>query len=564
VRHLLEAEGLDKEFQGKRVLADAKLWLDEGERVGLIGRNGCGKTTLLRLLTGDVAPDAGELRLSRGLRVAVMHQHFELDPSTGVREALSTSEEYYIALGSPPKRNPVAIGDDLWRKLAARLLLTEEMQARTVSELSGGERTKVALARALAVAPGVDLLLLDEPTSHLDIPTMEWLEGTVAGLKCACVVVSHDRYFLDRTVTRLLELEEGGLTSHQGNYSAYAERREKARREQEVRHAKQQHEIERIQRSVEEMRRRWTYDSGRYKHRERALERMEPVEAPREERGPGILDFAHEAKSGREMVVFEDVSFSRGSRKVIDGVSFTIENGERVGLIGVNGSGKSTVAKLIMKRLDPDEGRVRVVGRTIPGYFAQEHEGLDPGRTGLEEISIVQPSMQEKTVRGLLAAMGLGREASDKPVAKLSGGERARLALLKLVLSPTNLLVLDEPTNYLDTQSREAVEEALLGYEGSLLLITHDRYLLDKVTTRTFALDCSRLESYPGSYSAYRAGRRVALGKGGRNRYIVAKNYTDWSTRIKYRIGQVLELTPDEEDRHRWAIENRVLAPSED
>jgi ATP-binding cassette subfamily F protein 3 len=393
---------------------------------------------------------------------------------------------------------------------------------------------------------------------------MEWLERTVAGLKCAVLVVSHDRYFLDRTVTRIVELSSGRLGSHIGNYTAFATMKEARRRELEARQRKQQAEIARLESSIAEMRRRWAYDPGRYRMKERALEKMDVVEVPREANGPAAMDFAHSAKTGREMVVVDGVAFSRGGRPILSNISFTVENGEKVGVIGANGSGKSTLAKLVTLRLEPDDGRVRIVGKTVPGYFAQEHEGLDPDSTGMREIANIHPEMEEGTIAGMLAMMGLGREAAGKRVSQLSGGERAKLALLKLVLSPTNLLVLDEPTNYLDAASREAVEEALLAYEGAVLLVTHDRYLLDKVASRIMAIDSGGLESFPGNYSAYRSRRRVGLGKGGRNSYVVAKNYTDWNTRTKYKIGQVLELTPEQEDAQRWAIDNKAIVPKGD
>jgi ATP-binding cassette subfamily F protein 3 len=561
---LLKAQGLDREFDGKRVLQDAEFFLDSGEKVGIIGANGSGKTTFLRILTGDVEPDAGTVDLKSGISVAEMSQHFSLGPETPVSEALACADSLYLFPEVPPKRELQQLDGEAWRKLADRLDVTAEMQRRTVSELSGGERTKVALIRALALAQDSDLLLMDEPTSHLDIPTMEWLERTVAAMKCAVLVVSHDRYFLDRTVTRIVELAEGRLTSHIGNYTAYAVRKEAAKRELEARHRKQQAEIERLETSIAEMRKRWAYDPGRYRMKEKALEKMELVDAPRDSKGPAGLDFSHSAKTGREMAVFDYVSFSRDGRKIVENVSFTIENGEKVGLIGSNGSGKSTLAKLLTLRLEPDEGRVNLVGKTIPGYFAQEHEGLDQDSTALKEIGKFHPEMQDTTIAGLLAAMGLGREAAHKTVSQLSGGERAKLALLKLVLSPSNLLVLDEPTNYLDAASREAVEEALLAYEGAVLLVTHDRYLLDKVATRIFAIDNAHLESFPGNYSAYRGRRRVGLGKGGKNSYVVVKNYTDWSTRKKYKIGQILELTPEQEDAQKWALENKAIVPKGD
>ncbi|MFH0816400.1 MAG: ABC-F family ATP-binding cassette domain-containing protein [Methanobacteriota archaeon] len=561
---LLKAQGLDREFDGKRVLQDANFFIDSGEKVGIIGANGSGKTTFLRILAGDVEPDAGTIEMKNGVSVAEMSQHFSIDPSTPVSEALACADSLFLLPEMQPRREVVRLDGETWRKLADRLDVTVEMQRRTVAELSGGERTKVALVRALASARNSDLVLLDEPTSHLDIPTMEWLERAVSGLRCAALVVSHDRYFLDRTVTRIVELADGHLTSHIGNYTAYAIRKEAARREMEARHRKQQAEIERIETSITEMRRRWAYDPGRYRMKEKALERMELVDSPQESKGPAGMDFAHSAKTGREMAVFDRVSFSRDDRKVLENISFTIENGEKVGLIGSNGSGKSTMAKLLTLRLEPDEGRVNLVGKTIPGYFAQEHEGLDHDSTALEELGRTHPEMQDSTITGLLAMMGLGKEAARKTVSQLSGGERAKLALLKLVLSPSNLLVLDEPTNYLDSASREAVEEALLAYEGAILLVTHDRYLLDKVASRIFALDGGCLDSFPGNYSAYRGRRRVGLGKGGRNAYVVVKNYTDWSTRKKYKIGQVLELTPDQEDAQKWAIENKAIVPKEE
>ncbi|MBI5000466.1 MAG: ABC-F family ATP-binding cassette domain-containing protein [Euryarchaeota archaeon] len=560
---LLRLEEIDKEYRGKSLLRGASLEIFDGERCALVGRNGCGKSTLIRMILSQDEPDDGSVVYRRGIRAVLMPQEHEFGAGLTPADAMSRSEIVCLGPESEPRALEREIPDERWRKLADSVAFPMDALGRGCDELSGGERTKIALVRALSLAADCDLLIMDEPTSHLDIPSMEWIERRVNELKCTVLMVSHDRYFMDAAAQRVLAFEDSQIRSYGGNYSDYWAKLENERRLARTAYEKQQAEINRLRDSIEEMKRRWGYDT-KFKTKEKQLERIELVDAPKEEKKGASMRFPHREKSGREVMSFENVSFAWGDRPVLMDASFTIEVGEKIGLIGTNGSGKSTIAKLAMQRVSPDSGRVRIIGKTIPGYFAQEHEGLNAEHTPVEEIQGQRPEMSSDTVKGLLSAFMLGERERASKVGQLSGGERARLALLKLVLSETNLLILDEPTNYLDTQSKHAVEEALKSYGGAVLLVTHDRYLLDRVATRIFALRDGQIEQFPGNYTAFKNHRPMTVRGDRRRRYRVEKKYKDWASGQSYAPGQVLSLTPEEEERHRWAIENRAFVLEED
>jgi len=484
---VLQVRDLIHEYEGNPVLAGVNFHLAGGERVGLVGANGCGKSTLMKILAGELAPGGGSVRwVTEGLSRAYLSQEAALDP------------------GLPLERQLQGVPDGL----LARCGISREMLGRTPAQLSGGQKTRAALARALAATPSV--LLLDEPTNHLDTEGLTWLELLLASYRGTVLVVSHDRYFLDRVATRMLELEKGQVREYPGNYTAYARQKQ-----QELQQAREEYRnYLGVKKHLEEAIRRQTqwaavsqnqkvardhHKMGKVQDRaqgnahmaaaqamEKRLNRKK-VEKPREASTINIrMDGA--GSVARNLILAEEMGFTYdGARWLFRQASFYVQRGDKLAIVGPNGAGKSTLVRLILGDLAPTEGRLYRTPLRV-AYLAQEMENLNPASTLLQEAAGGNAAMDQAYVRSLLGCLLFSGEDVRKPVAVLSGGEKVRLALAKILLSAPDLLVLDEPTNGLDLPSRERVEEALCDYPGTLLLVSHDRYLLERVATRTLRL----------------------------------------------------------------------------
>lgn len=506
---ILQVYRLKKEYAGLPILTDVTFHLSGGERVGLVGVNGSGKSTLLKILAGELAADGGNLTwVTAGLSRAYLSQDGHWDPELTLGEQIG----------------PVP-ADLLGRCRVGRSLL-----AQKAGTLSGGEKTRAALARTLAGCP--DLLLLDEPTNHLDAEGLQWLEGLLASYRGTVLVVSHDRYFLDRVTTRTLELAGGVITEYAGNYSAYAAEKQAEWKRQQADYQEYLSARRRLEEAIREQRQRaraghnvkverdapapakaFYAKKGRAAARlarsmEKRLENMQ-VEKPREAFRVS-LKLEGGSKTARHLIVAEDLGFTfDGRRWLLRSVNFSVRHGDRVALVGPNGAGKSTLVRLILGELRPKEGAIRVSPVRI-AHLAQEMEHLNPGNTVLEEAAGGNSAPDQADTRSLLGCLGFSRDGVLKRVGVLSGGEKVRLALAKILLSDPDLLVLDEPTNGLDLTSREQVEHALETYPGTLVLVSHDRYLLRRTATRVFALDGGRLEAFSGGYEEF-------LQRGARN-----------------------------------------------
>jgi ATP-binding cassette subfamily F protein uup len=492
---------------GDRPLLDgAQLAVRSGEKVGLIGRNGTGKSTLLRVIAGLTQLDEGEVQRRDGLRITFVEQEPELPPSSTLRESLLAR----AALG------PQAVdlhGDERERwRMEARL--TEFMQRfnldaeRAPATSSGGERKRAALALALTLQP--DLLLLDEPTNHLDIEGIERLEELLLKVP-ACIVITHDRAFLDRITTRIVELDRGILRSYPGNFAAYEERKEQEIAAEDVARRRfekfwAQEEVW-IRKGVEARR---TRNEGRVKR----LERLRVDRAERLDRiGNVKLSLDAGERSGQLVAELQDVDKSFGGRKIVDRLSMRLMRGDRVGLIGPNGAGKSTLLSILLGTLEPDSGRVRLGTNLQTAYFDQLRAQLDPESTVAETISPgsdwVQIGTERKHITSYLTDFLFPAQRAKSPVKMLSGGERNRLLLARLFARPANLVVLDEPTNDLDIESLELLEQKLQEYSGTLLLVSHDRRFLDNVVTQTLAAEGNGIwHEYVGGYSDWLQQRR--------------------------------------------------------
>src|SRR5688572_26792712 len=522
-----------------KVLSGATLSVEAGEKIGLVGRNGAGKTTLLDLLAGHSEPDSGTVEHPGGAKVGMTAQKLYL----GERGAHSLEEEIISAFAPLIEREKelkdleaqlsegpsTALlerygrlqgeferdGGYEYRARAASTIsslgFAPEDWKRPVGSFSGGEQGRIALARLLMEEP--DLILLDEPTNHLDLRAIEWLESFVKGARSAVLVVSHDRYFLDAVAGSILELEDGTLHRYPGNYSKYvAEKR--AREEQLARKAKANAERRaQLERFVEKNRAKAS-KASQAKSKQKLLDRMEKLEDPRSaSKNVKVYLGGDTTRAGRVVLEMEDVRYAHDDAEepLLEGLDLVIERGERVALLGPNGTGKSTIMRLATGELSPQRGTVRLGHNVATVYQDQQLARLDDSKTVLEEV-MDATGLKAPEARDLLGAFLFSGEDVFKKVSALSGGERNRLSLAEIVVSGANLLLLDEPTNNLDIPAREALEEALLEYRGTMFFISHDRYFLRKLATRVVDLEGRKLRNYLGGYDYYRSHRRLDEG----------------------------------------------------
>jgi ATP-binding cassette, subfamily F, member 3 len=529
-----------------KVLSGATLSVEAGEKVGLVGRNGAGKTTLLEILAGNSEPDSGSVEHPGGAKAGMTTQKLYL----GERGALSVEQEIISAfeplmarereleeLGTRLSDDPSDAlmerygrlqseferdGGYEYRARAASTLsslgFAPEDWKRPVGSFSGGEQGRIALARLLLEEP--DLILLDEPTNHLDLRAIEWLESFVKGAKSAVLVVSHDRYFLDAVARSILELEDGRLQRYAGNYSKYVTEK-KAREEQLSRKAKANAERRaQLERFVEKNRAKAS-KATQAKSKQKLLDRMEKIEDPKSASRNVRLDLGGvTARAGRVVLEMEDVRYAHddSDQALLDRLDLVIERGERVALLGPNGTGKSTIMRLITGELSPQRGLVRSGNNVTLAYQDQQLARLDDSKTVLQE-AMDATGFDAPEARDLLGAFLFSGEDVFKQVRSLSGGERNRLSLAEIVVSGANFLLLDEPTNNLDIPAREALEDALLEFRGTMFFISHDRYFLRKLATRVVDLEGRKLRNYLGGYDYYRSHRRLDEGsKSGKGR----------------------------------------------
>ena len=524
--NILEVQGLSKSFGIHELFHDVSFKIAKGEHVGFVGANGAGKTTLLSCMLGGEEYDAGTVHFASGATVGYLAQQAELGERTLYDEfrtafddieALRAKKARLEQTIAARKSDDEALLDEYsrvveryehmagydyearLRRVAFGLGFTDEDLARDITHLSGGQRTRVALAKALLREP--DILLLDEPTNHLDIEMIEWLEGFILSYRGAVLLISHDRFFLDRVATKILALEHETVTTYDGNYTYYQKVSAARRSALESAYEKQQEHI----RETEEYIRR--YKAGikakQARGRESQLKRLKRIVLPPEKAAFDYFAFSPPAECAERVAECEDVAVSFGEHKIFDHVNLLIHRGDGVAIVGQNGAGKTTLLRLIVGELLPTTGRVKIGNRVKIGYFSQHHEGLHPERTVLDEI-LYDFGVDEGEARNYLGAFLFRGDDVYRIVGDLSGGEQSRLAFLKLMLTGANFLVLDEPTNHLDIPAKEAVEEALLAFPGTFVAVSHDRYFLNKVANVTVELEHGTLTEYDGDYSYYR------------------------------------------------------------
>lgn len=581
---LLKAEGVGKAFGPKEVLKDVHIQIELGDRIGLVGRNGAGKSTLIRILMGQLKPDVGTITLNTN-RISYLSQFIDLDHSSSVDSAMHVlgEEEASLRRRASEIETIMASGGDPdtdWNALSLEYSQIQEELARlspqnlkgktlglleefglehktqgTLGEMSGGERTKVMLSRVLAKAERSDLIFLDEPTSHLDIGTVEWLEDQLLKLKGAVVVISHDRYFLDNVATRIIELENGKLTHYTGNYSLFMRKKALDQERLLQAHEKALREKERQERVAEELHARYKFKSY-HKTREKMAERVEVPEPPTQGKDLQVRIYAL-GKSGKNVLAAKDLVVYRGKRKVLDKIDLELEKGDKLGIFGPNGSGKTTLLKALQSKV-PYQGELYLSPGVRIGYYAQEHEMLEPDLTAEGQMKRTL-GQQANEARAILARFLLTGKDVERPISTLSGGERARLALAMLLAQHKNLLILDEPTNYLDIPSKEAVESALREYTGSLMIVTHDRYLLDAVCTKVGELRGGKLIVFNGTYSEMKGRESFSQGIEEAEIYKAVASFKDWTSGTTYRPGDKVTIARSEMENFRWALETGKL-----
>lgn len=528
---MLRLEHISKIYPTGEVLKDVNWEVKPGDRIGLVGVNGAGKSTQLKIIAGEIEPTAGEVVRPASLHIAYLTQEFEVDPTRTVREEFWTvfkeanQVQHSLAqvqrdmeTADPEKLDQLIHKlDRLQRqfegldgyglesqieKILPEMGFEAEDGDRLVSAFSGGWQMRMSLGKILLQKP--DLLLLDEPTNHLDLETIEWLETYLKGLKTPMVIVSHDREFLDRLCTQIVETERGVSSTYLGNYSAYLQQKAEAQEAQLSAYERQQKELDKQQAFVERFRASATR-STQAKSREKQLDKIERIEAPTGGLRTLHFRFPPAPRSGREVVVIKDLVHTYGEKILFLGADLLIERGDRIAFLGPNGAGKSTLLHLMMGMEKPTEGTVELGHhQVIPGYFEQNQaEALDLSRTVMQTIHDEVPDWKNEEVRTLLGRFLFSGETVFKKVESLSGGEKARLALAKMLLRPANLLILDEPTNHLDIPAKEMLEEAIQNYDGTVIIVSHDRYFISQVANKIVEIRDGEFRTYLGDYHYY-------------------------------------------------------------
>lgn len=528
---ILSCQNISKAFVENQVLKNVSFHIEDHEKAAIVGINGAGKTTLLRIIVGEMTPDDGQVVLAKDKTLGYLAQNSTVDTSHTIYEELLSVKADLLRLEEKIREceNDMkhADGDaleDLMKQYTSLthafetgggylyrselvgvlkgLGFTEDEFSKPVATLSGGQKTRVALGRLLLQNP--DLIILDEPTNHLDMTSIAWLETYLLNYKGAVLIVSHDRYFLDRIAGKVIEIDQSKATTFMGNYSDYAVKKEQLRVAAWNAYMNQQRDIKHQEEVIEKLKSFNREKSiKRAESREKMLDKIEVIEKPSEVRTDMKLTLTPRILSGNDVLTVEHLSKSFDSHKLFTDVDFEIKRGEHVAIIGDNGSGKTTLLKILNGLVPADQGTFRLGSNVEIGYYDQEHHVLHSEKTLFEEISDDYPYLNNTQIRNVLAAFLFTGEDVFKRISDLSGGERGRVSLAKLVLSNANFLILDEPTNHLDIMSKEILEDALNGYEGTILYVSHDRYFINRTAHRILDLTEGQFISYVGNYDYY-------------------------------------------------------------
>lgn len=536
---ILSCQGINKAFHEIKVLENVSFHIEDYEKAAIVGVNGAGKTTLLRIIAGQAQADAGSVTLSKGRSLGYLAQDGAVDTTKTIYEELLSVKKELIELEQRIRKceadMPNAADGDLdtlmrqyadlthafetgggyryrseLKGVLKGLGFSEEEFDKPVSTLSGGQKTRVALGKLLLQNP--DLIILDEPTNHLDMHSIAWLETYLLNYKGAVIIVSHDRYFLDRIATKVIEIDQARATVFSGNYSSYAAKKEQLRAAALNAYLNQQREI-RHQEEVIERLRSFNREKSikQAESREKMLERKDRLQKPAETKADMKLTLTPRRRSGNDVLSVEGLAKGFDGNLLFENVSFDLRRGEHVAVIGDNGTGKTTLLKILNRLLPPDAGSFRLGANVEIGYYDQEHQVLHDEKTLFDEISDDYPALTNTEIRNVLAAFLFTGEDVFKRIRDLSGGERGRMSLAKLMLGNANFLILDEPTNHLDILSKEILEDALNSYEGTALYVSHDRYFINRTAHRILDLTPQGLVNYIGNYDDYLEKRDVQM-----------------------------------------------------
>ena len=528
---ILSCQSICKSFGEKVILNDASFHIEEREKAALIGNNGAGKTTLLRIIMEEISADSGQVVLMKDKKIGYLAQYQEIKGHRTIYEELLSTKQHIIDMEDRMRAAEIqmkhASGEELERLMNTYTRLTHEFELengyaykselmgvlkglgfteedfnKQIETLSGGQKTRVALGKLLISKP--DILLLDEPTNHLDMESISWLETYLLNYPGAVFIVSHDRYFLDKVVTKVIEIDAGQVRMYSGNYSAYAEKKAQLRDAQYKAYLNQQRELKHQEAVIVKLKSFNREKSiRRAESREKMLGKIQRIEKPTEVQSQMRLSLEPRVISGNDVLTVEELSKSFPEQTLFTDISFQIKRGERVALIGNNGTGKTTMLKILNDLIPADSGTFTLGSKVQIGYYDQEHHVLHPEKTIFEEISDAYPTLTETEIRNMLAAFLFTNDDVFKLISSLSGGERGRVSLAKLMLSEANFLILDEPTNHLDIASKEILEEALNSYTGTVLYVSHDRYFINQTATRILELTNQAVVNYIGDYDYY-------------------------------------------------------------
>lgn len=528
---ILACQNIEKSFDGVTILQDASFHIEEREKAALVGINGAGKSTLFRIIVGELSPDNGQVILAKGKTLGYLAQHQEMENELTIYDCLLQVKQHILDMEIRMREMEAemkhATGEALTKLMDSYSRLTHEFEMengyaykseltgvlkglgfqeedfqKQVSTLSGGQKTRVALGRLLLSKP--DIILLDEPTNHLDMDSIAWLETYLLNYPGAVFIVSHDRYFLDKVATKIVEIDNGKVSTFTGNYSAYSEKKAILRKAAYQAYLNQQQEIKHQEEVIAKLKSFNREKSiRRAESREKMLDKMEVLEKPVEIDSSMKITLKPRITSGNDVLTVEGLGKSFPPLTLFEDLNFSVKRGERVAIIGNNGTGKTTILKILNEIVPPDIGCFHLGSKVHIGYYDQEHHVLHNEKTIFEEISDDFPKLTNTEIRNLLAAFLFTGDDVFKPIQALSGGEKGRVSLAKLMLSEANFLILDEPTNHLDITSKEILEEALSNYEGTVLYVSHDRYFINKTATRILDLTNQKLVNYIGNYDYY-------------------------------------------------------------
>ncbi|ABN53020.1 MAG TPA: ABC transporter ATP-binding protein [Hungateiclostridium thermocellum] len=574
---VLGCNNISLSFGVTTILKDISFSINDTDKVGVVGVNGAGKSTLFKIIAGEYIPDSGEIYTAKNSKLGYLAQNSGLDSSNTILEEVLAVFSHFTEMESRIKDleksmstekdenqlNSIMkeysrltdeyarLGGFEYQSRAKGVLkglgFEEDQFSLNVMNLSGGQKTRLALARLLLTEP--DILLLDEPTNHLDIKAVEWLEEFLSNYKKCLMVISHDRYFLDKITNKTLEIENCECKLYNGNYSRYLNQKAVDREIQQRHYEQQQKEIARMEAFIEQQR-RWNRERNiiAAESRLKAIERMEKIEAPKNLPEKIRIKFKSGFASGNDVLFVEGLGKSYPGKPLFKNVKFNIRKKERVFILGPNGCGKSTLLKILTGKIDDYEGSFRYGHNVNPGYYDQEQEGLNPNNTVIDEVWSADEKLTQTEIRNVLAMFLFKGEDVLKPVSTLSGGEKSRISLIKLMLSEANFLIMDEPTNHLDINSREVLESALADYDGTLLIVSHDRYFIDKLATRIIELGETSCIDFKGNYTEFHE-YKSKLNSGSDNQ----------SKNVKMTASKMEHIATKEEKARKRKLEKQLV-----